>query len=155
MLAYFLVLGYNDGMEIFSKSAQETILAAQDFASQLALGDVVRLEGDLGAGKTTFAKGVAKGLGIVQTVTSPTFALSNEYTFGQKGHRLVHIDAYRLEGVDAIETGICENLGAKDCVCLVEWSCFLCQEMTQCKQIWKVTIERMDQYTRRITIAKE
>lgn len=80
-----------------TNSPQETEAWAAAFANSLAAGDLLALEGDLGAGKTTLVRGLAKGLGIDPAlVSSPTFALMNEYE--GPGVTLVHIDAYRMTG---------------------------------------------------------
>lgn len=82
-------------------------------------GDVVLLSGELGAGKTVLCKGIAKGLGVTASVTSPTFTLMNEY-FGTV--KLCHFDAYRLDGEDeAYAAGLCDFIGNADCVCVIEW----------------------------------
>ena len=82
-------------MEIIAKTREETIAAAERFAAQLQGGDVVLLTGELGAGKTTFTKGIALALGIKEPVTSPTFTIIKEY----KGEKLAlyHMDIYNLD----------------------------------------------------------
>lgn len=103
-----------------TKSASETEDFAEEFASTLSGGEVVLLFGDLGAGKTVFAKGVARALGITQDIKSPTFTLCCEY-FG-KSLRLKHIDAYRLKNGDEAEAcGITEDFGARGVLTLIEW----------------------------------
>jgi len=83
-------------------------------------GAVISLRGDLGAGKTTLAKGIAQGLGIAEPVISPTYTIISEY-YGRL--HLVHIDAYRLSGEDEFfQTGGEELLGAPGTLCLIEWS---------------------------------
>ena len=80
---------------------------------------MLALNGDLGAGKTTFAKGVARGLGIEEEVTSPTFTVVSEY---EGRLRLHHIDAYRLSGVeDFVSVGAEELLSDAGGICLIEW----------------------------------
>ena len=105
-------------MEIITKTREETIAAAEKFAAGLQGGDVVLLTGELGAGKTTFTKGIALALGIKEPVTSPTFTIIKEYK-GEK-FALYHMDMYRLSG-DITELGLEEYLGRKDGVCVVEW----------------------------------
>lgn len=105
-------------MSIFiSKSREETEAFARAYAKTLCGGDVVLLDGEMGAGKTVFAKGVAKGLGIEEEVTSPTYAYMNDYD-----GRLFHYDCYRIECVEQAE-----RLGLADYfdmggVCLIEWA---------------------------------
>lgn len=105
-------------MEKFlSKSREATYAFAVEYAKTLKSGDTVLLDGDMGAGKTVFAKGVAKGLGIQEEVTSPTYAYMNDYD-----GILFHYDCYRIESVEQAE-----RLGLGDYfdmggICLVEWS---------------------------------
>lgn len=109
---------YNIRMAVFiSRSREETEAFAADYAKTLSAGDVVILDGDMGAGKTVFSKGVAKGLGIEEEVTSPTYAYMNDYD-----GRLFHYDCYRIESVEQAE-----NLGLADYfdaggICLIEWA---------------------------------
>ncbi len=107
-------------MEIIAKTSEETIQAGERFAALLQGGDVVLLSGELGAGKTTFTKGIARALGVKEPVTSPTFTIIKEY----KGEKLAlyHMDMYRLSG-DLSELGLEEYLGKEDGVCVVEWCC--------------------------------
>ena len=102
---------------IITKTREETESFATEYAKTLRAGDVVLLDGDMGAGKTVFSKGVAKGLGIEEEVTSPTYAYMNDYD-----GRLFHYDCYRIESVEQAE-----NLGLADYfdiggICLIEWS---------------------------------
>ena len=105
-------------MKVFvSKSRAQTEAFAEEYAKTLRAGDVVILDGEMGAGKTVFSKGVAKGLGVEEEVTSPTYAYMNDYD-----GRLFHYDCYRIESVEQAE-----NLGLADYfemggVCLVEWA---------------------------------
>ena len=86
-------------MAIFiSKTREETEAFASQYAKTLQSGDVVLLDGDMGAGKTVFSKGVAKGLGIEEEVTSPTYAYMNDYD-----GRLSHYDCYRIESGEQAE----------------------------------------------------
>ncbi|MBQ7164058.1 MAG: tRNA (adenosine(37)-N6)-threonylcarbamoyltransferase complex ATPase subunit type 1 TsaE [Clostridia bacterium] len=88
-------------------------------AQELKAGDVVLLEGELGAGKSEFARGVAGGLGVTETVTSPSFTILNVYESGRVP--LYHFDWYRLESAEELfEMGLDEYLGG-DGVALVEW----------------------------------
>ncbi len=103
-------------MEIITRSAAQTEKAAFEFAKTLKKGDVVLLEGDLGAGKTVFTKGVAAFFGL-DGVTSPTYAYLNVY-----GDVLYHYDCYRLScGEDAAMLGLTDYFGG-DNVCLIEWA---------------------------------
>ncbi|OGG52400.1 tRNA (adenosine(37)-N6)-threonylcarbamoyltransferase complex ATPase subunit type 1 TsaE [Candidatus Kaiserbacteria bacterium RIFCSPLOWO2_12_FULL_53_8] len=94
-------------MELRSNSAEELQAHAAEFVSHLQPRQqavVATLSGELGAGKTTFAQGIAKALGVEEVVTSPTFVLEKIYKLeGQKFQRLIHIDAYRLKSAHELE----------------------------------------------------
>ena len=107
-------------MEFESKGLSETEQFAQQFANVLKAGDVVLLSGDLGAGKTTFVKSVAKKLGVGSVITSPTFTIMNEYN-GK--FPIYHFDMYRLESSEeAEELGLSDYIKSKDGICFVEWA---------------------------------
>jgi tRNA threonylcarbamoyladenosine biosynthesis protein TsaE len=113
-------------MEIHTHSAEELQEAARDFVTHLSPRDsamVVTLSGDLGAGKTTFVQGVARALGITETVSSPTFVLEKMYALeNQVFRRLVHIDAYRLNGTHELEVlGWWELLADSGNLIILEW----------------------------------
>ncbi len=82
-------------MKIILKDAEATLRLGINFGQFLTPGSVILLEGDLGAGKTTLVQGIGKGLGITESIVSPTFTLINEYTEGRIP--LYHLDLYRLE----------------------------------------------------------
>jgi tRNA threonylcarbamoyladenosine biosynthesis protein TsaE len=106
--------------EFTTTSEQETLDRASQLARELKPGAIVLLSGDLGAGKTTFVRGLAAGLGIDPgDVTSPTFTLVHEY----KGGRipLVHVDLYRLDHVDFDEIGIDQDVAAEG-ITAIEWA---------------------------------
>ena len=105
-------------MEYITHSREETVCLAKEFAKRLRGGDVVLLSGELGAGKTTFTKGIALALGIKEPVTSPTFTIIKEYE--GKDLWLYHMDMYRLNG-DLQELGLEEYLGNLKGVAVVEW----------------------------------
>lgn len=106
---------------VLSESKEFTQRIGESIASLLQPGDVILLQGDLGAGKTTFTAGVARGLGINDPVISPTFNILKCYFNGRLP--LYHIDAYRLEGQN-IEIGLDEAIEG-DGVCLIEWPQFI------------------------------
>ncbi len=105
---------------ITSHSPAETFAHGRALAASLRAGEVLALEGDLGAGKTHFVKGIAAGLGCACDVTSPTFMLVHEYTGGRLP--LFHFDFYRLESEDeTLRVGLDDYLGA-DGVVVIEWA---------------------------------
>lgn len=107
-----------------SNSEKETLQFAAAFAEKLRGGEVILLIGDLGSGKTTFVKGLAKALGVKQKIKSPTFTVMNVYEVAGAAtlRHLAHVDTYRLSGVQELEDiGIGDWLGRKDSVVVVEW----------------------------------
>jgi len=99
-------------------SVEETWALARQLAAELKPGDVVCLEGDLGAGKTTFTQGLAAALGVTGRVTSPTFCLVQEH----RGRTLlVHMDLYRLHGEDDVLAIGWEDYLAEGAILVVEW----------------------------------
>ena len=107
--------------EYICNSARETKDLAAQLSEKLNAGTLIILTGDLGAGKTTFTQGLAKGLGITSKVISPTFTIMKVYKKGRLP--LYHIDAYRLEGIDQ-DLGFDEFL-EDDGVCVIEWPMFM------------------------------
>ena len=91
----------------------------ESIAAVVRGGDVLILTGDLGAGKTTFAQGVARGLGITEPVTSPTFVMSKAYP-GVIGLGLLHLDVYRVSAADQL-LDLWSEIDAAQCLTLVEW----------------------------------
>jgi tRNA threonylcarbamoyladenosine biosynthesis protein TsaE len=111
-------------LEIVTQSPVETVTVGNVLARYLQDGDVVLLHGDLGAGKTTLAKGIAAALGVSDVVSSPSFALVNEYNvrLAAAVTRLYHLDLYRLQGEDDLASiGFEDFLAPADGVTLVEW----------------------------------
>lgn len=115
-------------MEYTTTDAASTQAVGAALAPLLQAGDVILLDGDLGAGKTTFTKGVAAGLGIHRNVKSPTFNLIKEYHQGRLP--LYHMDVYRLEGVGGADLGLQEYFNGSG-VSLVEWSQFVAEDLPQ------------------------
>ena len=135
---------YNKAMrKIITKMREETEAFACEYAKTLRAGDVVLLDGDMGAGKTVFSKGVAKGLGIQEEVTSPTYAYMNDYD-----GRLFHYDCYRIESVEQAE-----NLGLADYfdmggICLIEWAQNIAPLLP--RKVKRVTIRKISENEREI-----
>lgn len=102
-----------------TNSPEETLLLGEEIAKSLELGDVLCLKGNLGAGKTHFVKGIARGFGVKEShVNSPTFTLINEY---RGSLPVYHFDAYRIKSdQEIIELGV-EEYFYGDGICLIEW----------------------------------
>jgi tRNA threonylcarbamoyladenosine biosynthesis protein TsaE len=140
--------------EIVSSSAEETVLLGKQFAKEsLHSGSLVLLRGDLGAGKTQFAKGIAKIFGLhEEDISSPTYSLVNEYDISSGGiKKLFHLDCFRFEKPEElIELGVEEYLYPKDAVTIIEWperiEAFLPAQRVE------VLIEILSQDKRRISI---
>jgi tRNA threonylcarbamoyladenosine biosynthesis protein TsaE len=107
-------------MEFITCSAAETEQLGARLAGALQPGDVIAYRGDLGAGKTAFTRGLARGLGIREPVTSPTYTIVNEYPQGRLP--LFHFDMYRLSDPEELFDLGWEDYLAREGVCAVEWS---------------------------------
>lgn len=113
-----------------SSSEKQTLQLGRSLAAQLRPGDVLLLSGELGAGKTVFARGVAEGLGVTEPVVSPTFTLLNCY---QGRIPLHHFDLYRLRDADDfLGAGLDEYVGG-DAVALIEWPERCCEALPACR----------------------
>lgn len=132
-------------MAIFiSENAEQTRKFGEEYAKTLKKGDVVVLNGEMGAGKTVFCKGVAKGLGINDEILSPTYAYMNDY-YG----KLYHFDCYRLKsGAEAEALGLCDYFYA-DGVCLIEWAENISDVLPE--NVITVTIEKTGDKERKIS----
>ena len=132
-------------MEYISNSFEETIKLGEEFSKTLSKGDVVLLNGDLGAGKTAFTKGIAKGLGIDKEILSPTYAYMNDYN-----GVLYHYDCYRLlSGEDAEALGLTDYFYG-DGVCVIEWSENISDVLPS--KVKTVTIEKLSETERKIVL---
>lgn len=137
--------------EYISNSYDETVALAQDIAKQLPKGSVIAYLGGLGMGKTAFTTGLAKGLGITMSVSSPTFAICNTYIGDE--NTLYHFDMYRVDGWDDLySTGFFDFLET-DGYIAVEWSENIYGALPDDATI--VEIERIDENTRRFKIYKK
>lgn len=136
-------------MTYLTNSPAETEILAQKLADRLQAGAIVAYTGDLGAGKTAFTRGLARGLGIRDRVTSPTFTIVNEYEGGRLP--LFHFDLYRLSSSDELFEIGWEDYLAKGGVCAVEWSEILADALEE--EPIRVDIRQGDHaQQRRITI---
>ena len=137
--------------ELISKSPAETETLGEQFGRAARRGQVIALSGDLGAGKTQFVRGLARGLGILGRVHSPTFTLVNEYGGGRL--KLFHLDLYRLETAEQILSAGIEEYLSPDGVSVVEWAERLKAESGKRKaenQMVNVCIEVLSETERRI-----
>ena len=134
-------------MEFISHSPAETETLGEALGKILTPGTVLAYRGDLGAGKTAFTRGLARGLGIRESVTSPTYTIVNEYLSGRMP--LFHFDMYRLGSEDELFDIGWDDYLERGGVCAVEWS----------ENVWGamedaivITITRLDEDTRKIDI---
>jgi tRNA threonylcarbamoyladenosine biosynthesis protein TsaE len=137
-------------MEFITHSPEETERLAQALAALLQSGDIIAYRGDLGAGKTAFTRGLAKGLGCREQVTSPTYTIVNEYLSGRLP--LFHFDMYRLASSDDLWSIGWEDYLDRGGVCAVEWSENVDDAMENA--LW-VTLESLGGDDRRITLEGE
>ena len=103
-------------------SKEETMQLAKSIADKLPNGITLTFSGDLGAGKTTFVRGLAEGLGITEVVQSPTFNIMKIYLKGKRP--LIHIDAYRLADIDT-DIGLDEYIGYETGITVIEWPMYI------------------------------
>lgn len=134
-------------MEFITHSPEETEKIGEALAKSLQPGTILAYRGDLGAGKTAFTRGLARGLGCKETVTSPTYTIVNEYLGGRLP--LFHFDMYRLASSDDLWDIGWEDYLDREGVCAVEWSENVADAM---ENAVTVTIEKLGETTRRITI---
>lgn len=130
-----------------SRSEAQTEAIGEKFAASVPDGTVVAMYGDLGAGKTAFVRGMARGMGISARVSSPTFTIVNEYTGSRE---LLHFDMYRLEGADELFDIGWEDYLARNAVCAVEWSERVEDAFTGTETV--VRIEKLGDNERKIII---
>jgi tRNA threonylcarbamoyladenosine biosynthesis protein TsaE len=142
-------------MEVLTKTPQETQTIAANMAAQIISGEptdhapVIALEGELGAGKTTFVQGFTKSLGVGEAVKSPTFLLMKEYKLPERS--LFHIDCYRVrDAQELIPLEIMDILNNPKNIVLIEWS----ERIAEILPSDRITVhlDHVDEHTRRITI---
>jgi len=134
-------------MEYITNSPEETEALGAAYAKVVTPGTVLAYRGDLGAGKTAFTRGLARGLGYPHPVTSPTYTIVNEYLGGRLP--LFHFDMYRLSSSDDLFDIGWEDYLDRNGVCAVEWSENAADAMENA--LW-VTIEKIGDNERRITV---
>ena len=134
-------------MEYITNSPEETEALGAALATKLGPGTIIAYRGDLGAGKTAFTRGLARGLGCKELVTSPTYTIVNEYLGGRLS--LFHFDMYRLRSADDLWDIGWEDYLDRQGVCAVEWSENVPEAM---HGALTVRIEKLGDSVRRITI---
>lgn len=141
-----------DKREIITSSEEETEAVGRELAQSLPPGSSVLLRGNLGAGKTVFSRGFARGLGITEPVSSPTYTIVQEYEL-PAGGRLYHLDLYRISDVNAaLAFGVDEFLDDPRGISLIEWPdriSGILPENAIC-----VDIEHLSDSQRRLTVCR-
>jgi tRNA threonylcarbamoyladenosine biosynthesis protein TsaE len=134
-------------MEFISNSPEETEKIGEKLAKALPAGTILAYRGDLGAGKTAFTRGLARGLGANEPVTSPTYTIVNEYLSGRLP--LFHFDMYRLRSADDLFDIGWEDYLDRNGICAVEWSENVAEAMEDAVFI---TIQKTGESSRRIIV---
>jgi len=140
-------------MQKITKSTEVTKEFALDFTKKLKGGEILALTGDLGSGKTTFVQGLAKGLGVKEKVTSPTFIILNLHP-AKNGLTLAHFDLYRLGNEkELLEIGATDYLGNKEFISVIEWA-EKAKKILPENTIW-INFEHITENKRKMTIKNE
>jgi tRNA threonylcarbamoyladenosine biosynthesis protein TsaE len=135
-----------------SRGAAETEALGGRLASELARGDVVLVEGDLGAGKTTFVRGACRSLGVTAPVTSPTFTIGHRYEAG-RGPVVAHVDLYRLTSLADEDPDLLADYLGPDTIAFVEWPAAGEQEVAALARVAaRVSLEHAGGDRRRIVV---
>ncbi len=132
-----------------SKSVSQTEKIGEALGKSLKAGDIVALYGDLGAGKTVFVKGIARGLGIKKRILSPTFIFMRSYPL-EGGKQFYHIDLYRGQSLEDFEALGLEELFSKNNIVVLEWAEKIAKMLPQ-KRI-DINIKKENEKARRIEI---
>lgn len=156
-------IGFSDKETVLTHTPEETIDVASSLLSRYRnkltyFPLIFALTGEMGAGKTHFAKGIAQGLHVTETVSSPTYSLSNEYQFTSEGRpgRLIHIDTWRMETHDELAQLDLDALLAQKSVLVIEWADRFTKEIqelsTHAHIVW-IKLESPNEFDRTITIS--
>lgn len=141
--------------EIITKSVEETQKFAEACATLVQAGDIITLSGNLGAGKTTFTQGFARGLGMSNRIISPSFVLIRSYvsTRALPIKQLYHIDLYRIHAEKDMEgLGLSEIFEEKDAVVVIEWAERMGSLLPEKR--WEINIESLGKHERKIRVNK-
>jgi tRNA threonylcarbamoyladenosine biosynthesis protein TsaE len=140
-----------DELDFVSHSEAQTERLGMRLGQLCLPGDLICLEGDFGTGKTCLARGIGKGLGVVEPITSPTFVLINEHRIPNKVLRLYHIDVYRLTSPhELLGLGV-EDYIYGDGVCVIEWA-ERARDVLPRERLW-VLLRHIDESRRGLTFA--
>lgn len=136
--------------KVITKNSEETQKFAKDLAKDLKNGGVIALSGELGAGKTTFAQGFAKGLRISDKIISPTFLIIRQYKIPNQKNFFYHIDLFRLENIDLKNSGLEEILNDSTNVVLIEWA----EKIDNLLQdsVKRINLKKLSEDTREISL---
>ncbi len=137
-------------MEINIQSLEQIHEAAKEFVAAMGDNTVFAFYGKMGAGKTTFIKAVCEELGVSDVITSPTFAIVNEYRSDLAGELIYHFDFYRIKKLDEVYDMGYEDYFYSGCICFIEWP-ELIEELLPGNAV-KVTIEENEEGTRKLTL---
>lgn len=140
-------------MKIISESVDETIAAAEKFSEQLKIGDIILYTGEMGAGKTHFTKGIARHFGIESGVSSPTFALVNEYI--GDAVNVFHFDLFRINTYDDLYAIGFFDYFDRGGILAVEWSENIPRLSDYLENVWLIDIKKLGENRREITISKK
>ena len=131
-------------------SEQAMLDFGKSFAKQIKVPTVIELIGDVGAGKTTFVRGLATGLGIKESITSPSFTISKSYALSTNGH-LIHYDFYRLPDPGLMLDDLNENLQNPNNIIIIEWGESISDILP--KNRTKIEIKYANDDSRKVTIS--
>lgn len=137
-----------------TRSGEETIAFGENFASKLKRGDIVAINGDLGTGKTTLVKGICRGLGVTEPVTSPTFTIGQVYEGRDPdgdGVLVSHLDLYRLAGLEEEDPALLEDYLGPDRIAILEWPQVALGSLAD-RITWQIALEYLGADERRITV---
>ena len=137
-----------------TRSAKATEKMAAKFAGKLKRGRVIALNGPMGAGKTVFVKGLAKGLDFKEVIQSPTYVMMNVYPLDHKKLKtLVHVDCYRLNEAEEIKhVGLEDYWNDKEALVVIEWADKIKDLLP--KKITRIDFKILDEYKRKISIRR-
>ena len=143
-------INQHTSMEIKIQSLEQIHEAAREFISAMGDNTVFALYGKMGAGKTTFVKALCEELGVSDVITSPTFAIVNEYRSDENGELIYHFDFYRIKKLSEVYDMGYEDYFYSGALCFIEWP-ELVEELLPGDAV-KVTIEELEDGTRKIVI---